>query len=86
MTDTKLTGNVVVDTIYEALKYYKGKKKMKVVNLDKVRWRLFSDYMKKQDNKEVDMSQGVQFKNLLVRPGSRFMKERMTFEFEEKLN
>ena len=82
---TKTTGNICMDMIAEALAYHKSKgKKVKVVNLDKMYWNLFRVYMRKQKPDLWFDDDGLQFKNVLIRKGHRFMHERLEVEFDKK--
>lgn len=78
-----LTGNPAVDMIYAAIQHYKKfGRKIKVANLDKSYWGMFESFMKEQENADnVQITQeGIQFKNLLVRQGTKFQKDRLVCE------
>lgn len=78
-----LTGNPAVDMIYAAIQHYKKfGKKIKVASLDKSYWGLFEAFMKEQENADnVEVTpDGIQFKNLLIRRGTKFQKDRLEVE------
>lgn len=79
----KTTGNVCIDMIYAALQHYKKfGRKIKTVSLNKSHWRLFSEYMKREQNLIEVRDDGVQFKNVLIRKGTRFQTKIAEFELE----
>jgi len=81
----KTTGNICIDMIAAALAHWKAKgKKVTVVNLDKMYWNLFRVYMRKQKPDLWFDDDGLQFNNVLIRKGHRFMNERLECEFEKK--
>lgn len=85
MINKKSTGNICIDMIAEALAFYKGKgKKAKIINLDSHYWRLFKIYMRKQQPDLFFDDDGLQFNNVLIRKGHRFMHQHLEFEFEKK--
>jgi hypothetical protein len=79
------TGNICMDMISAALAHWKAKgKKVTVINLDKMYWNLFRVYMRKQKPDLWFDDYGLQFNNVLIRKGHRFMHERLECEFEKK--
>lgn len=82
----KTTGNVAIDMIYAALQHYKKKgRKVITVNLNSQYWRLFSVYMRKQDKSLIFDDDGIQFNNVLIRKGHRFMSTHLECEFEKSI-
>lgn len=74
-----------MDMISEALAHWKAKgKKVTIVNLDKMYWNLFRVYMRKQKPDLWFDDDGLQFNNVLIRKGHRFMSQRLEVEFEKK--
>lgn len=79
-------GNIAVDACREALAAAKrNSKKIKFINLDSRWWLLFSLWM--ADNApETDLTpDGVEFKNCVIRRGSRMMREKMEIEYQTGL-
>lgn len=67
------TGNVAVDMIGAALAHYKQyNRTVKIVNLSKSYWRIFTSYMQLQAPELEIPDEGIQFNNVLIRRGTRF--------------
>ena len=80
------TGNIAMDMITEALAFYKSKgKKIKIISLSSNYWRLFLIFMRKQKPDLFIDDDGLQFNNVLIRKGHRFMAQNIEFEFEKKI-
>lgn len=80
------TGNPAIDMIYAALQHYKKQgRKVITVNLSTQYWRLFSVYMRKQKPDLVLDDDGLQFNNVLIRKGHRFMHQQLECEFEKSV-
>lgn len=78
-----MTGNPAVDMIYAAVQHYKKYgRKIKVASLDKSYWGMFAAFMQEQENADqVEIRpDGIQFKDMLVRQGTRFQKDRLEVE------
>ncbi len=67
------TGNVAVDMIGAALAHYRqGGRTVRIVNLSKSYWRIFTAYMSWQAPELEIPKEGIQFNNVLIRRGTLF--------------
>lgn len=84
---TTNTGNVAADMIYVGIQHYKRcARTVKEVRLSHSYWRIFKTYIQRR-NPEFEMNEdAVQFNNLLVIKGTRFMTERAQFILNPKVN
>jgi hypothetical protein len=76
------TGNIAVDMIYACLEHYKQhRKKVQYVNLDKLYWIMFTEWMKRHAPEKPFTDDGIQFNNTIIRKGHRFMGQHLEVEF-----
>ena len=76
------TGNIAVDMVYAAMKHYSGRRRIKKVILSYSYWKLFKNYMLRQESADlVEIRTEIQFNNVLICRGSIFMWEHLKCEF-----
>lgn len=81
------TGNIAADMIYAAIQHYKRHARtIKEVRLSHSYWKIFKYYVEKKKPELVLNDGAIQFNNLLVVKGTRFMRENAEFILNPKVN
>lgn len=71
------TGNVAADAIAACLAHYrKFGRRVQYIELDRLWWVLFTDFVKSKDESLV-FDDEIQFRNVTIRKGSRLHSQRL---------
>ena len=81
--------NVAVDMISACLSHYKRyNRKVEIVYLNKRYWELFLRYIGEQlpeKYNDAKATEAMEFRNLMIKRGSRFQHERLIPEFKKEV-
>ncbi len=86
MESKNIKGNVAADAVMACVKFYKKKRKIRYINLCYSWWVMWRDMIFDIEPGIVIPDEGIDFKGMIIRRGTKFMKQKLEVEFADGLN